>query len=56
MEQARTARSDRNPAGRVTPRISANKRKQSERTEKQRQQTVSELMRQMIGEQLEQVA
>ena len=52
MAQVRTVRSDRNPAERVTLRISAEQRKQLERTAKQRRQTVSELMRQMISEQL----
>lgn len=52
MAQPRTVRSDRNPAERVTLRISAEQRQQLHRTAKQRKTSVSELVRSMISEQL----
>ena len=52
MAQARTVRSDKAPAERVTLRISAEQRKQLDKAAKQRKQSVSEIIRSLISEQL----
>ena len=52
MAQVRTVRSDKKPAELIAFRISAEQRQQLNRTAKQRKTSVSELVRQMISEQV----
>ena len=52
LAQVRTVRSDKKPAELIAFRISAEQRQQLNRTAKQRRTSVSELVRQMISEQL----
>ena len=52
MAQPRTVRSDKAPAELLSFRISAEQRKQLDKAAKQRKQSVSEMIRSLISEQL----
>ena len=52
MAQPRTVRSDKAPAELLSFRISAEQRKQLDKAAKQRKQSVSEIIRSLISEQL----